>query len=79
MKNLLCAVALLFSTTTKFSSVAPVAHAMGRYEPDMCKVQIFEITSSSSAEIDEEDPDETDLNLVTPMLITLLERRRSLS
>ncbi len=77
MKNLLCAVAL-FSTTTKFSSV-PVAHAMGRYEPDMCKVQIFEITSSSSAEIDEEDPDETDLNLVTPMLITLLERRRSLS
>ena len=39
--NLLCAVALLFS------SVAPVARAMGKYEPDTCKVQIFEITSSS--------------------------------
>ena len=54
MKNLLCAVALLFS------SVAPVAHAMGKYEPDMCKVQIFEITSSSSAQINQEDPDVPD-------------------
>ena len=54
MKNLLCAVALLFS------SVAPVAKAMGKYEPDTCKVQIFEITSSSSAQINEEDPDEPD-------------------
>ena len=49
MKNLLCAVALLFS------SVAPVAKAMGKYEPDTCKVQIFEITSSSSAQINEEE------------------------
>ena len=54
MKSVICAVALLFS------SVAPVAKAMGKYEPDTCKVQIFEITSSSSAQINEEDPDEPD-------------------